>query len=67
MNAEISTQLTEQANAMNECVAAGMRAQAAIHAINLKGLRTAYDRALADPETKIPTFLHAMLEQVLRG
>lgn len=66
MNADPNL-LRAQVDSLNECVAAGMRAQAAIHAMNLKGLRAAYDRALADPNTKIPTYLHMVIEEILRG
>lgn len=41
---------------------AGMRAGQAAEVRKMRPVVQAYDRALLDPQTKIPTYLHAALE-----
>ena len=56
--------LLEQANALNQQRAAGMEYAQYHAALNMRALFAAYDRAVLDPTTKIPTLLHVAIESL---
>lgn len=54
--------LKDQINAMNNCTAAGIRAGVQMERVKVSAILAAYDRAIQDPNTKLPSYLMAAIE-----
>lgn len=57
-----SDMLKEQMEAMNNCTAAGIRAGQQMERVKVTAILAAYDRAIQDENTKIPSYLMAAIE-----
>lgn len=63
---DLAQMLFEQANAMREQFALGMKFGKEVNRLAVAALEVAYDRAQQDQETKIPTPLMCAIENILR-
>lgn len=58
----MSNFLKEQIDAMQDVVFAGMRGGMAVERVRTDAIISAYDKAIKDPNTKIPSYLMAAIE-----